>query len=73
MVIFCNKFTDKRLSKVSNLIIIYSLILFSLTYVISPISRMHILGHGNIFKHLYELMFSLEIIRDSVGSQPPPV
>lgn len=25
------------------------------------------------FKHLYELMSSLEIIRDSVGSQPPPV
>lgn len=57
VICYNNKFTNKRLSSVSNLIIIYSLIF---SYPTSPISQMHILGYDNIFQ---ELMSSLEIIR----------
>lgn len=72
MVIFCNKVTDKRLSKVSNLTIIYSFY-FRLLMLFLPFPECTFWDMAIFFKHLYELMFSLEIIRDGVGSQPPPV
>lgn len=52
VISYNNKFTDKRFSSVSNLIITYSLVLSLFAYPSSPTSQMHTLGHGNVFQAL---------------------